>query len=401
MPEDIAIAPPAPAAPPAAAPSPDPSSPEPSPGGSDPFMDEFNSVFDREAPIPKKDEPKPEPKAKDQPAAPKPEPKGEPKPPAPTFRRQGDDKLPPKFRDELYKTQDELKALAEQKTALETKVKEGEERGKNVDALNSKLEAMEKETQRLQSELHTARFETSKEYKEKYEKPINDFVEDATASLSRILKTDGTKADFWADFVPIHRLAQVNWNEANDKAEEVFGPKGALVVMGKSEQLERLEKVAKRVKESEQTNWSENKKKIEEEARLESVRKAKSEEENQALMERARKEIRDKNPDYQDPVDDKELIEARQKGEKELKFQPKTAAQHAAWMAHMHHRAASFHPQRLIISRQASRIKELEEQVAGKKNGAPNPSPRNPGGQPVEQPKTAWNDADLINAVKS
>lgn len=391
MPETLTPpSPPSSAAP--AAPSPSPNatpSPAPSPSPDagdtqDPFAMELETKFAKaNADLSPNEPAKPAPKAPEAPATP---PKPAPQPPKVEAG-------PKALREELDRTKAELKANAEAKASLEAKIKEYDSKGKDTESLLARLKARDEEFEKLQGEIRALKQEASPEFKEKYETPFNRAADYATEVVKSILKTDGTPADFEKDFVPIYRLAGTNYGRAAAEARELFGDDAAPAIMDQVRELRRLEVQKNRAFEDEKKGWAEKQK-------AEEGRKVQEREHRSMLKKKVREDLRNSVETYRDPVDDKELAEARNKGYAIFDREESDPRTQLVKDEHIRHRVAAFGPNQLQIKRLQARNAELEERLAGSKGGQPNPDPRKPGGTETTAPQESWEEG-ARKAVKA
>lgn len=290
---------------------------------------------------------------------------------------------PKELREELERTRAEAKANFEQRTALESKIKEYEARGKDTDALVARLDAREKEFATLQGELRAARQEVSPEFKQKYEEPFNRAATFAASTINGLTKADGTAASFDNDFVPLYRLPL---NAAYAQAKEVFGDDVAPAVMQEVRHLKQLEYEKNLALEDEKKGWVEKQKQ-------EEGRKVQERETWKSTFQKVDKDLRDSVEAYRDPVEDKEAAELRQKGYQIFDSEPKSAQQSMLKGAHVRHRVAAFAPNQLQISRLKAEVATLKQQLEASRPGQPNADGGRPGGSGGAPAEESWEDA--------
>ena len=334
----------------------------------------FGTDLTPKAPEPAKDDAAP--------AAPKPEPAAPPKPSTPPPEPA---RTPKELRAELDRTKSELTANSAAKAGLEAKIRDFEAKGKDTEALVARLEARDKEFERLQGELRALKQEASPEFKAKYDKPFDQAAAYAKRVLTGVMKVDGTPADFDKDFVPLYRLAHDSSPiVAENQAKEVFGD-SAGAIMRHVEKLVELDYVRQEAFEEEKKGWAE-KAKQEEGQR---VQRQESWKKNQAAVE---KDLQDSIESYRDPVDDKELQQQRAEGYQLWDMKVNTPEEAHRKAAHVKHRFAAFGPNQLTIRRQAKRIADLEAQIAGLKPKQPGENTQKPGGTETAAPAESWEE---------
>ena len=365
----ILLAPDSPAGiPPAAAPSPAPSpaaapssapAPAPDAGGSDENMfaamdAKFKAVESNLAP--KSDAPKKTDGGEGKPSPAAAPPSLKPVSPEPQ-------KTPKELRAELERVRGEAKAASESKTMLEAKIAEYEAKGKDITALTARLEARDKEFEKLQGELRALKQEGSEDFKKQYDVPFNRAARYAERIVNGMTKIDGTKANFTEDFVPLYRMP---FNQASEKSVELFGEHGSHLVMDQIADLQRLDFVKQEAFEEEKKGWAT--KQAEEDGK-----RVQMQEQSKELFARINTDLQNSVEAYRDPPDDKESAELRQEGYKIVDAPTKTAKETLLKFSHCRHRVAAFGPNQLKIIRQSARIAELEKQLADMK-------PKQPGG---------------------
>lgn len=297
---------------------------------------------------------------------------------------------PKALRDELERTRAEAKTNAEGKAALEVKIKEYEEKGKNTDALESRLKEFEVESKKLKAELSAARFETSDQYKEKFEKPFTKLIQKTKAHVNSLMRPDGAGADFDRDFIAVLNTSN---NDAPRLARELFGDDHAIDILGRRRQVIELREEANEAVTFERENWETNKKKGEEQQQLQKMQKAQEREHEEKLWVKMTEDLKNAVEDYRDPVDDEELSAARAKGQSIYDHHPQTTEENILKFAHIRHRLGAYEAQKLQIARHVARIAELEGQIEESKVRQPGEAPHKPGGDAVAQKEESFEEA--------
>jgi hypothetical protein len=412
MPEaaTVAAAPiPAPLPTPTPAPAPAPSpSPAPAPAAAPPIdlsSPESKGVFDElDAAYKKLDSatttPGDAPPAK--PATPaKPDPKPTPTPPPkPAAATPAAPQAPKELRAELERVKAEHATSQQTITSLNAKIAEYEARGKDTEGLRALLEKEQKEKNDLQGQIRALRQEASPEFKKQYEEPFNQAAEWAREYVEKLTKADGTPANFEKDFVSLYQLAKTaTIGTARTKAEEIFGAHEAVEVMDSIKELVRLDRAKAKAFEAEKAGWEARTK--EEQGKV-----AQKVGTYQDLYKRVTTDLQSSVPEYRDPVEDKELAEARSKGREIFSNIAKNAQkvifqfgtpQDLQNLAHMQERVAAFVPQQLTIKRLNNKIADLEKQIAELKPATPGGGETRPtGGEtttPQEETLESWGKA--------
>jgi uncharacterized small protein (DUF1192 family) len=326
--------------------------------------------------------PKPE-GGKEPPAAPAPpSPKAGEKPPEPTPAKPAGEvqRTPKELRAELERTKGELKTIADAKTALEAKISQYESKGKDTDALRARLDARDKEFEKLQGELRALKQEASPEFKEKYDKPFERAARFAENMLKGITKVDATAADFDKDFVPLYRMP---YNAAYGRARELFGEEAAPAVMEQVRELQKLDFARREAFEEEKKGWAEKQK--EEEGRIVQQR-----EQFADAWKRVNEDLQNTVAEYKDPADDKELSALRQQGIQIFDAPTKTPRELLWKNAHIRQRTAAYGPNQLTIKRQQATIATLREEIERLKGGQPNPDPKRVAGGAAPPAEKTW-----------
>ncbi len=308
---------------------------------------------------------------------------------------------PKQLRQEFDSTKAERDADRKARAELEAKIKDAEERGKNTDALQSKLAEMEKEIKARDEKLSMAQFEASPEFKEKFEKPYAKTWNRVKSYVDALQRVDGAPAKFETDFVELLRTPHAG---APAKAREIFGEDHAQQILGMRNRLLEMEEDAQEAIQGERANWEGNQKKRQESARLEEMQRDQQKTQNKQLFDKVMDEIGKSVPDYVDPTgeDADDEIAGLRKAEYDMfDSQPKSAQEHFSKLAHMRHRFAAFKAQQLTIAKLKSKLDETTKAL----NDAKDPQPlsggsRKPGGSSTEQPETD-DAAELIAKLRA
>jgi len=309
---------------------------------------------------------------------------------------------PKALREQLEKTNGELKTFREKATALEAKIADYEKRGKDTATLADRLAVIEKEKESLAADLRALRQEASPEFKAKYEVPFQRAA-DVAKNLVTQLQTvemegaDGSmvppRAATWDDFARIYAMP---YGQAAAEAEKLFG-KSERVIMAHWERLHGLQEEKNLAMNDERANW---KKKEEESKAAAAAREAQKEKtiaEVQSAWKQVNAEILEKNPElYGAKPDDKEEATILAKAYETWEAKPKTWKGQVIKDAMLRNRLAASYLQEHRMAKQADRIAELEAALAAAKGSRPG-STRTPGGT-EKAGEASWSE-DLKQAL--
>jgi predicted nucleic acid-binding Zn-ribbon protein len=355
---------PAPAAPPpspapAPAPSPFPAATPPADTGPDPFLEADKPFLDAIAKVdgqppaapaaPKGGTPPPKPAA----AAPKPADKPKPdekgsRGPAPELRKQ-------------YETlKAEHEAVKGKIPELEAKIADWERKGKDTEALQGRLQAMEKEKAELRAQLFVYDQTKSPEFIQRFQQPFNDAADMARDEIMTLeYKNDDetTRQATWDDFAKIYTT--MSPSQAVTELRERFGASADLAI-GHYRELTRIARIRDRAAADLRQNAEARMKEYEQ-------RQATEKEQRTGLLGRVTKELAERVPEYHDDPADTEASSARKQGYELFDRDPQTPREAILKDAHVRHRFAAYSPLRLKVAR-------LEAELAKLKGGkAPDP----------------------------
>lgn len=152
------------------------------------------------------------------------------------------------FRENYETTKKERDELAQKVKALETAREEGTraEVAKATSELNAKMEEIRKRNEELETEVKFTNFTRSSEYKDKYEKPLEDAWKEAISDINGavIELEDGTeRAAGWQDIQQLIALPAI---AAAKRATELFGSAAPAVLQHRNTiiNIERARKAA-------------------------------------------------------------------------------------------------------------------------------------------------------------
>lgn len=388
-----------PTPPPGAAPSPAPPPPPKPPETSsafnipqdDPFFEADREIMEK---FQKVEGVKPEPK----------EPKVEPKPEVAQVKAPEKPaiKVPDKpgpLRTEIERLSTTLKKRDEDYASMESKLKEMEAKGQDTTKLVERMGNLETELKKRESVIRRLRKEESPEFIQQYRQPFTEAAEDARSVFNQLqveIKNEvgevvSTRAANWdSDFSTLFAMDRAN---ANREAKKMFG-EDRETVMHYYDDLHQRQRTMQRALKAEQEN-AEKSEKEEESLRLQ------REEEMRGILDRVTKEVQERTPDYQDPVDDPELADIRKKGYELFDAVPKTFQQHVVKQAHVRHRVAAYGPLQLKNARLTKQLAEAKAELEKLSDTPPIGDTRRKGGDSTSpKPEEDWEQA-AIKAVKS
>ncbi len=307
---------------------------------------------------------------------------------------------PKQLRQELDNTKAERDQERKAKAELEAKIKDAEEKGKNTDALQSKLTEMEKEIKARDERLSVVQFQESKEYVEKFQAPYDRLVKKAKEFTESLVKPDGTKAT-WEDFALVYNTPN---GLDTDKAAEIFGERNALRIIDRIEKIRELQSEGTEALEAERANWESNSKKRQEESRLQELKQNQFLSQEKEYIKNAVEEIGKSVPGYSDPVGenaDEEAAALRAQHRSIFHSEPKNPEEKAKKIAHIVHRFAGYP----VLELQNQRLKQENEELKKSLADAKDPQPlsggsRKPGGAAAAEPEVD-EGADLVEVLRN
>lgn len=313
---------------------------------------------------------------------------------------------PKALRDQLEKTNDELKTFREKSEALEKRIAEFEGKGKDTTALAERLATVEKEKEEALTSLRRIKREASPEFVEKYEKPFKRAA-DVAEGIVKQLKVLGSRQKVdessgetttvtepvrdakWDDFV---RIFNMPYGQAQEEAEKLFG-KSERVIMTHYERLHGLQSEKDLAMKDVQDGWQKIEEKEKADAAMKEQQREKTVGEIQQAWKAVNAEIVDKNPElYAAKPDDKEEASIIQKAYEIWDSKPKTWKGQVIKDAQIRNRLAGFHLAQHRMAKLSDRVAELESALAEAKGSRPGAT-RKAGGD--EKPAEKSWKADL------
>lgn len=351
-----------------------PATPEPSPPASsddNPYA-ELDVAFTRHG-IP------PEP-SKDDKAAPKPAGKPADKAaPAPSTPPKGPP-MPKELRTELERVKGELKTKTEAFTALETKIAEYEAKGKDVSALTARLSALEKQMEEKDSQIRALKQEASPEFKKKWDEPFSRLAARAQGVVEKIViedsETGTTRNATWGEFTKVYGLDEFT---ALRESKRIFGDDGAQIAMGYYRQLHELDDARRIALDEERKQWKEK-------DAADQAKQIQSREEIQKAWRKINDELTEKQQDYSDNPEDKELVEARAKAYALYDAPVKSLRDRMLKDAHNRQRVAAFPVLKIKLARVEQERDDLKAELDGLREKPPGGTKRS-GGTPAVKPE--------------
>ena len=265
----------------------------------------------------------------------------------------------PKFaREQIEKTNAELKSIKQKMEERERQVAEFEKRAKESTSLTERIAQIEKERDTALAEARAAKQEVSPDFKEKWEKPFERAAAEAKRFIEQLPMTeaDGTvrKATWDRDFAALFAMPEV---EAVEKAEVLFG-KHAPRVMARYDELHRLSNQIAEARNSERENW----KKTEAER---VANQAKQREASMAALATAEKYYKTKHAAWydEDPTDPEGNEMMKQMAAK-MQEPPKTMSEWAAKEARARLNTIAFPRVVHRLNKAMNEIKELKTKLS-------------------------------------
>lgn len=309
---------------------------------------------------------------------------------------------PKALREQLEKTNGELKSYREKAETLEKRIAEFEAKGKDTTALAERLATVEKEKEAAIAEARALKHEAGPEFKAKYDAPFSRAADHAQSVIEQlnVIAQEGQDGSViparkatWEDFIRIYRMGE---GDALDAAEKLFG-KGERIVMNHYDKLHGLERDKAAGMAELRANWTEMEKKQKADAAMAETTRAQTLESIQSAWRKVNAEMVEKDPErYAAKPDDKEEAAIVTKAYELFDVKPKTWQQQVLKDANLRNRLASEALARHRLSRASDRIAELEAALAESKGSRPG-STRTPGGAEKTTEKT-W-DQDLKEAM--
>ncbi len=300
-------------------------------------------------------------------------------------------KDPKWYRDEHARMKSETEKTVARIKELESKITEGEARGKDMSVLSQRLAEREKELDNIRGELRAAKQEVSPEFKEKWDKPFNDsaaYAKNMIEQLGVQTEEGAQRPATWNDFAALY---QMPINKAAQAARQMFGEDAQLVI-NQLDKLHQLDYQRGTALEGEKARWKES-------ATREEAENIQRKQGFNAMKEQVEKHLAETNPDFQDKPGDEgnESRELRQQGYELFDGKPKDIKEAAIKTAYVRHIVAAHYP--LIRERDGlrSKVSELEKTVAELRGNKPGPTGK-PSPTPSGDPEGSWMD-DLRKTV--
>lgn len=292
---------------------------------------------------------------------------------------------PKALRDQLEKTNGELKTTRERLQQLESKEKEWEARGKDTTALAAQIAAEKKEKETLQSELRALKQEASPEFKDKYDKPFNQAAEYAKRVIEQMTVTETndagepvTRQATWDDFAQLYRMPS---NKSIKLINQMFGDT-APVVIQEMRELQKLDYTRQTALQEEKAQWSQRE-------QADTAKRAQEREGIQSMWQTVNKDIAEKHPEFyqSDPADPDgntlledgyKMVDSALSNRESMTMQQKVILD-----ANIRHRAAAFGREVHRRQKAEARVAELEAEKAELKGSGPGSTKRAGDGAPA------------------
>lgn len=277
------------------------------------------------------------------------------------------------------------KTLEQQHRELSAKIQDYESRNKDTTLLAEKLTDLEKRYNETQAALRAAKHEVSPEFKEKYDKPMEDAVAYAGAEISqlRLLDSEGNPTDQKAQMDKhFAALYQLDYSEAKQRAKQLFGD-DATIVMDHYRRIHGLERergiALKRESEEYQKREQE-----------ETVKQTREREAIAANWAKVNQELAEKVPDYHDDPKDEESVKLRNEGLQLFDAKPASWEQKLLKDSHIRHMVGAFAPLKLRLNRLEAENAELKTKLAERQKSEPGDTKLGGGKKTEDQPKKGF-----------
>ena len=298
----------------------------------------------------------------------------------------------------------ELRAERKQREEMERKYKEYEKKDLDTSKLAQQIAESKKEMERLQGELRASKFETTEDFKNRYDKPIARMAARAKADIEQLPLIIGkdeetgevkTRLATWNDMLELYNMP---YGLAVGHVKRLFGDNYDVVKDHLKALHDRMDEKQAAL-EDEKANWQ--KRSAEEDAKRISEREAISE-----MWERVNKDISAKNPEwYGEDASDLEGNELLKEGyrlvDSAYNNDALTPQQKVILDANIRHKAAAFGRDQHRIMKLQSRVAELEEKLNGKKASAPGAVRREGDGGGAAPQKGILEDDELTEAFRA
>lgn len=309
---------------------------------------------------------------------------------------------PKALRDQLEKTNGELKTYREKAETLEKRIAEFEARGKDTTALAERLATVEKEKEAAIAEARALKHEAGPEFKAKYDAPIKRAADHAVSVVEQLTIIAQEAED--GSVIPARkatgedmvRIFNMGYGDAQEAAEKLFG-KAERIVMHHYQKLKDLHGERDAGLKELRSNWKAMEEKQKADAAMAETTRAQTLESIQSAWRQVNAEMVEKDPErYAAKPDDKEEAAIVTKAYELFDVKPKTWQQQVLKDANLRNRLASEALARHRLSKANDRIAELEAVLAESKGSRPG-STRTPGGAEKTTEKS-W-DQDLKEAM--
>jgi len=322
---------------------------------------------------------------------------------APVEKPQKPTAVPKALKEHNEQLLSELRAERKQREDYERKFKEFEKKDLDTSKLAQQIAESKKEMERLQGELRASKFETTEDFKARYDKPIARLAARAKADVEQLPIIIGkdedtgevkTRLATWNDMLELYNMP---YGLAVGHVKRLFGDNYDVVKDHLKALHDRMDEKQAAL-EDEKVNWQ--KRSQEEDAKRISEREAISE-----MWERVNKDISAKNPEWygedaNDPEGNELLKEGYRLVDSAYNNPTLTPQQKVILDANIRHKAAAFGRDQHRLMKLSSRVAELEEKLNGKKASAPGAVRRDGDGGSAVPQKGILEDDELTEAFK-
>jgi hypothetical protein len=292
------------------------------------------------------------------------------------------------LRAELEKWKTEAATKTQLATEYEKRIKEFELRGKDTEALTTRLTQVEHERDEAQAKARRASKEMDPAFMKKWQEPFDEVSLSTEDLITQMDVTDpesgearrGTKEDLqylYSIDSPTKRNAEIR---------KMFGD-DAITVIPKLDRMKELNSSFRRALAQEQSKAAE----LDKQERGAHVQ---AEQQWQTAVDRLGSELAEKIEEYHDTADDKEAAELRQKGYGIFDSKPANRQEGAVKFAHVRQMVAAHYPMKLQITRLKAELTAAKDELAKLKESNPNTTTRRSsgGGAPPSDDGLTWEE---------
>ncbi len=263
--------------------------------------------------------------------------------------------------------------------AFKAKATQYEDRIKALESAEGRAKELEKQVLTMDEQLRVTNYTQHPEFHEKFTRPVSEALQAGRAMVKEIMVQGESRLGTDEDFDAV--LAQPNYTLAADKAVELFGERMGVAVFEESKRVKRAQQARAQA-------FNEASLRSQEWAKSQQARAAEGRTKARSEFDRVAAELAARYPTLYTPsADDKEAVQARQKGEELARIivdgKPEEMPPEAylANVAKAYHRAASWPMHQLQLSRVQAELEATKARLAAYEKSTPDGGSRQqPGG---------------------